>query len=141
MPGACTEADGYGDDTGRSAVWQRAAFGTLRPPVQIRPSRPLDIRDFQDVIARTYGDRDATRGVPSAVAWMTEEVGELARALRKGTREQQAEEFADVLAWLVTLAELAGIDLDAVVSARYGAGCPKCAALPCCCREGPAGPF
>ena len=90
------------------------------------------------MIARTYGDRDATRGIPAAVAWLTEEVGELARSLRKGTPEQQAEEFADVLAWLVTLAELAGTDLDAVASARYGAGCPKCGALPCACRDGPA---
>jgi NTP pyrophosphatase (non-canonical NTP hydrolase) len=93
----------------------------------------MDIADFQALIATTYGARDRSRGPAAAVAWLAEEVGELARALRKGTGDEQAEAFADVLAWLVSLAALAGIDLDAAVTARYGAGCPKCTSNPCSC--------
>jgi NTP pyrophosphatase (non-canonical NTP hydrolase) len=66
------------------------------------------------------------------VAWLTEEVGELAQAVRKGTTEQQREELADVLAWVATLANQVGVDLTAAVD-RYAGGCPKCLALPCAC--------
>jgi NTP pyrophosphatase (non-canonical NTP hydrolase) len=92
----------------------------------------VELAGLQDVIERTYGAQDRARGVPGTVAWLAEEVGELAQALRKGTREQQVEEFADVLAWVATLANLVGIDLPAALE-RYAAGCPKCASLPCAC--------
>ena len=93
----------------------------------------MDLAHFQANIVATYGERDRVRGREAAVAWLAEEVVELARAVRKGTREQQAEEFAVVLAWLASLAGLAGIDLDAVTHARYGNGCPKCGTRPCTC--------
>lgn len=83
-------------------------------------------------MARTYGERDAARGLPAKVAWLAEEVGELAQAVRKGTREQQSAELADVLAWLASLANQLGIDLDDAV-ARYAGGCPKCGGAPCAC--------
>ena len=92
----------------------------------------MEIAALQDVIERTYGDRDRARGVSATVAWLCEEVGELAQAVRKGTPEQQAHEFADVLAWVVTLANQMGIDLDAAIQ-RYADGCPRCGALPCAC--------
>jgi NTP pyrophosphatase (non-canonical NTP hydrolase) len=92
----------------------------------------MNIADFQDVIERTYGERDRTRGVPSTVAWLAEEVGELAQAVRKGNRDQQLHEFADVLAWVATLANQMGIDLTDA-TARYANGCPTCSALPCAC--------
>jgi NTP pyrophosphatase (non-canonical NTP hydrolase) len=79
-----------------------------------------------------YGEQDAERGIPSTVAWLCEEVGELAQAVRKGTREQQAAELADVLAWLASLANQLGIDLDEAM-ARYVRGCPKCGGNPCDC--------
>jgi NTP pyrophosphatase (non-canonical NTP hydrolase) len=84
-------------------------------------------------MAATYGERDGARGVPASVAWLAEEVGELAQALRKGTPAQQRHEFADVLAWLASIANQVGIDLDAAVEAAYGGGCPKCNAVPCAC--------
>jgi NTP pyrophosphatase (non-canonical NTP hydrolase) len=93
----------------------------------------VDLAELQDVIEQTFGRRDRERGLPSAVAWLAEEVGELAQALRKGTPEQQREEFADVVAWVATLANIAGIDLDDAVASRYAGGCPKCGALPCRC--------
>jgi len=92
----------------------------------------MDIAQLQDVIERTYGERDRSRGVPSTVAWLAEEIGELAQAVRKGSRDQQLHEFADVLAWVATLANQMGIDLNEAVS-RYADGCPTCSALPCVC--------
>lgn len=67
--------------------------------------------------------------------WFMEEVGELASALRAGTPEERAQEFADVLAWLATLANNAGVDLEAAVQAKYGTGCPGCRQIPCACAE------
>jgi NTP pyrophosphatase (non-canonical NTP hydrolase) len=92
----------------------------------------MDLAALQDVIERTYGDRDRARGVPATVAWLTEELGELAQAVRKGTHDEQVEEFADVLAWVATLANQVGVDLNAALD-RYARGCPKCVALPCVC--------
>ena len=48
----------------------------------------MDFAELQDVIERTYGERDRERGVSATVAWLAEEIGELAQAVRKGTHEQ-----------------------------------------------------
>jgi NTP pyrophosphatase (non-canonical NTP hydrolase) len=93
---------------------------------------PVNLATLQDVIERTYGDRDRARGVPSTVAWLAEEIGELAQAVRKGSAEQQRHEFADVLAWVASLANQMGVDLSAAIE-RYADGCPRCAAIPCAC--------
>jgi NTP pyrophosphatase (non-canonical NTP hydrolase) len=92
----------------------------------------VDLAELQDVIERTYGERDRARGVPATIAWLTEELGELAQAVRKGTHDEQVEEFADVLAWVATLANQVGVELNAALD-RYARGCPKCGALPCVC--------
>jgi NTP pyrophosphatase (non-canonical NTP hydrolase) len=92
----------------------------------------MTLSELQDLIERTYGERDRARGVPSTVAWLCEEVGELAQAVRKGTHEQREAEFADVVAWVASLANQVGVDLERAVS-RYGQGCPRCATLPCSC--------
>jgi NTP pyrophosphatase (non-canonical NTP hydrolase) len=92
----------------------------------------VHLAELQDLMERTYGARDRERGIPAGVAWLTEEVGELAQALRKGTAAEQCDEFADVLAWVATLANIAGVDLEAAL-ARYASGCPKCGLLPCDC--------
>lgn len=92
----------------------------------------MQLSELQHLIERTYGDRDRARGVPASVAWLCEEVGELAQAVRKGTPEQQALEFADVVAWVASLANQMGIDLARAVE-RYAGGCPRCSAIPCAC--------
>ncbi|HSP30345.1 MAG TPA: MazG nucleotide pyrophosphohydrolase domain-containing protein [Ilumatobacteraceae bacterium] len=92
----------------------------------------MDFAELQDVIERTYGDRDRERGVSASVAWLTEEIGELAQAVRKGTHEDRVHEFGDVVAWVATLANQQGVDLNEAV-ARYASGCPKCASIPCTC--------
>ena len=92
----------------------------------------MDLRELQDVIERTFGERDRARGTSATVAWLAEEIGELAQAVRKGTRDQQVHEFGDVIAWVATLANQMGIDLTDAIE-RYRNGCPRCAALPCTC--------
>jgi NTP pyrophosphatase (non-canonical NTP hydrolase) len=81
---------------------------------------------------RTYGRRDAARGIPATVAWLAEEVGELAGAVRKGSTHDQLHELGDVLAWLTSLANQLGLSL-ADAAERYANGCPKCGAIPCGC--------
>jgi NTP pyrophosphatase (non-canonical NTP hydrolase) len=92
----------------------------------------MDLASFQRLMASQYGARDSARGLEATVAWLTEELGELARAVRKGTRHEQVHEMGDVLAWLASLANQLGIDLDDA-AARYASGCPKCGATPCHC--------
>ena len=93
---------------------------------------PVDLGDLQHLMATTFGRRDVERGLPATVAWLAEEVGELAQAVRKGTRDQQLEELGDVLAWVASLANQLGIDLNDAVG-RYERGCPKCGGNPCGC--------
>ena len=95
-------------------------------------SSSFTLAELQDIIERTYGNRDRQRGIAPTVAWLAEEIGELAQAVRKGTPEQQAHEFGDVLAWVATLANQMNIDLTAAIE-RYKNGCPRCSALPCQC--------
>ncbi|HEX8582063.1 MAG TPA: MazG nucleotide pyrophosphohydrolase domain-containing protein [Acidimicrobiales bacterium] len=92
----------------------------------------MDLAGFQDLMARTYGERDRARGTAATVAWLAEELGELAQAVRKGDRAAQRHELGDVLAWLASLADQLGISLDEA-AARYAGGCPRCGGLPCRC--------
>jgi NTP pyrophosphatase (non-canonical NTP hydrolase) len=92
----------------------------------------MQLDDFQALMADTFGARDRARGVDATIAWLTEELGELARAVRKGTRAEQVHEVGDVLAWLASLTDQLGLSLDDA-AARYAAGCPKCGAKPCAC--------
>ena len=96
----------------------------------------MQISEFQKLIEETYGDKDRKRGVVSTWLWFSEEVGELARAINGRTsRENLRHEFADVLAWLTTLASIANIDLQEVATDRYAEGCPRCKTIPCKCDE------
>ena len=72
----------------------------------------MQIGAFQQLMVDLYGEQDAARGIPSTVAWLAEEVGELAQAVRKGTPDQQLHELGDVLAWLASLADQLGLSLE-----------------------------
>ena len=96
---------------------------------------PLSLAELQRIIHDTYDTKDRRRGVEGTFMWFMEEVGELSAALRGGTHAEQSAEFADVLAWLATLANIAGVDLDAAVRAKYGGGCPGCGGSPCTCAQ------
>jgi NTP pyrophosphatase (non-canonical NTP hydrolase) len=89
---------------------------------------------FQELIERIYFERDRARGTQGTLLWFVEEVGELVRAIRRGEQHNLEEEFADVYAWLATLASLHGIDLEAIGRRKYAAGCPRCRATPCACE-------
>ena len=95
----------------------------------------LELADFQELIRTMYGEKDMARGVDGTFMWLMEEVGELAAALREGTLQEQRAEFADVLAWLTTIANVAGVDLTLAVREKYGAGCPGCRQLKCVCDD------
>ena len=83
---------------------------------------------------QTYGLRDSERGLAATIAWLTEELGELAQAVRKGTPEQQLHELGDVLAWVSSLAVQLDLSLEEAVS-RYANGCPRCQTQPCGCPD------
>lgn len=96
----------------------------------------MHIREFQKLIEDTYFIRDSARGRDRTFAWFIEEVGELARALirdRKPDGKNLRGEFADVFAWLVTLASIEGISLEEAAAEKYGGGCPRCGGKPCRC--------
>jgi len=93
----------------------------------------IGLADFQQLIRRMYHEKDVARGIDGTFMWLMEEVGELAAALRNGTHDQRLEEFADVLAWLTTIANVAGVDLSEAVARKYGGGCPGCGRFVCVC--------
>lgn len=112
-------------------------------------SSEVSIRKFQSLIRDMYFDKDVARGIPGTFMWLMEEVGELSSALRETSQMDQAAdpeayqakrqnlklEFADVLAWLTTIANVADIDLDAAIMEKYGSGCPGCQQFVCVCDD------
>ena len=98
-----------------------------------RVSDDVRLRSFQQLIRGMYHDRDVDRGIDGTFMWLIEEVGELATALREGSHADRVEEFADVLAWLATIANVAEVDLSDAVMRKYGSGCPGCGEWACCC--------
>jgi len=93
----------------------------------------MHLTEFQKLIESIYLERDAARGLEGTHMWFSEEVGELTRALRRDQQGELEGEFADVLAWLSTLASMKGIDLEAAARAKYAKGCPRCNGTPCAC--------
>lgn len=112
----------WGEDTG---------FMSVQPS----ESRGVSLADFQQLIRKMYYEKDLARGIDGTFMWLMEEVGELAAALRSGTHEERMGEFADVIAWLATIANVAGVDLSEAVARKYGTGCPGCGQLVCCCPD------
>ena len=97
----------------------------------------MNLNEFQQHIAKTYGDKDRARGIPGTFMYLMEEVGELAEALREPEQHDLPGEFADCLAWLVSLAEIADINLAEVTAAKYSSGCTTCGQKPCACKSKP----
>jgi NTP pyrophosphatase (non-canonical NTP hydrolase) len=95
----------------------------------------MRLGEFQDLMRRTYLERDERRGLDASFRRLVEEVGELARTLRHDDHEAKREELSDVLAWLTSIANQMGVDLEEAAS-RYASGCPKCGHIPCTCAFG-----
>ena len=94
----------------------------------------MTIDEFQKRIETIYLARDSARGVAGTFMWLTEEVGELAAGIRSGSKKEQEGEFADVFAWLVSLASIQGVRLEDAIR-KYADGCPCCHKAPCSCPE------
>jgi NTP pyrophosphatase (non-canonical NTP hydrolase) len=110
----------------------------------------VTLDSFQSLIRKMYFEKDQARGIPATFLWLAEEVGELASALRETDPAEQTrvsdaefakrrknleEEFADVLAWLATIANVAEVDLNQAVHDKYGSGCPGCDQFVCQCPD------
>ena len=119
-------------------------------------SSEVSIRKFQSLIREMYFEKDLARGIPGTFMWLSEEIGELSSALREtehladqlrqsptsdlqakhdATKRNLEEEFADVFAWLATIANVADVDLSAALFRKYGAGCPGCGKFICDCPD------
>ncbi len=101
------------------------------------PTDDLGLREFQQIIEATYFEKDSARGLEGSFMWLVEEVGELARALNSPTSNttEERQEFADVLAWIASIASIRGIDLADCVREKYSKGCPRCQKSPCICTH------
>ena len=97
----------------------------------------MTIDDLQALIEKMYSAKDRERGTAATFLWLVEEIGELATALREGTHADQCGEFADVVAWLVTLANVNDVNLTEALHTKYGTGCPGCGLLVCNCESKP----
>jgi NTP pyrophosphatase (non-canonical NTP hydrolase) len=95
----------------------------------------ITLRQFQQLIRDMYYDKDAARGADGTFMWLIEEIGELAAVVRNGTAQERREEFADVLAWLVTIANILEVDLTSAVAEKYADGCPGCGQPVCNCDD------
>ena len=97
----------------------------------------FSLRGAQELMKKLYYHHDSRRGAEATYEWLVSEVWELGRALKE--RRGLAEEFADVLAWLLSLANVCGIDLEEAFLKKYAWRCPRCGSSPCACeyRERP----
>lgn len=93
----------------------------------------MHIHEFQNLMRRLYFHRDSERGVMSTYDWLTDEVEELGDALKANDKKGMEEEFADVIAWLASLANVLNIDLEEEALTKYDNRCPKCRRAPCRC--------
>lgn len=103
--------------------------------MSVPDSARVTLRELQDRVDAMYGEKDRKRGAEATFLWLMEEVGELAAALRSSTHEELESEFADVLAWLITIANVKQVDLTRAMWRKYGLGCPGCGTSPCVCAD------
>jgi NTP pyrophosphatase (non-canonical NTP hydrolase) len=95
----------------------------------------MSITEFQEMMKRLYFHRDSKRGADGTYEWLVDEVKELGEALKANDKTELHKEFADVIAWLASLANVTGVDLERAAVAKYGNKCPKCGCLPCECTS------
>jgi NTP pyrophosphatase (non-canonical NTP hydrolase) len=93
----------------------------------------MEIHEFQEMMKRLYFKRDSERGVNGTFNWLVDEVAELGEEIKRTDRLATEKEFADVIAWLASLANIMGIDLEKAALAKYPGKCPKCQRSPCAC--------
>jgi NTP pyrophosphatase (non-canonical NTP hydrolase) len=94
----------------------------------------MHIHEFQEMMKTLYYSRDTERGVESTLNWLADELQELKEALNGSDKEATEKEFADVIAWLASLANITGVDLEKATLNKYNSICPKCKRAPCQCN-------
>ena len=94
----------------------------------------MRISEFQKMMRQLYFERDSERGTKGTLDWLEDEVEELKEALEEGNIEAAEKEFADVFAWLASLANVVDIDLEKAALSKYNNKCPKCGQSPCDCQ-------
>jgi len=94
----------------------------------------MELNAYQELIKKIYFDKDSKRGIAETFNWFIEEIGELAQAVRKGDSKRIKEEFADCLAWLLSVGSILSINAEDAMD-KYRHGCPKCKKTPCECKE------
>jgi NTP pyrophosphatase (non-canonical NTP hydrolase) len=104
-------------------IYPRAKFPLMR------------VKEFQGLIRDLYYRRDSERGVEKNILWLVEEIGELTRAVRKGDMDALGEEIADIVAWLISLANIYELDLEELLSRKYPGHCIYCEGNPCTCGD------
>jgi NTP pyrophosphatase (non-canonical NTP hydrolase) len=80
-----------------------------------------------------YFRRDSKRSLQGTYSWLVDEVKELGEALEKDDRKALENEFADVIAWLASLANVTNVNLEKAALNKYDNKCPKCGRSPCQC--------
>ncbi len=95
----------------------------------------MKISEFQRIIKKIFYDKDVKRGIDGTFRWMVEEIGELARSIKKMDKKKMEEEIADIFAWLCSIANLVGIDIEENTVKKYPGVCSKCGNCPCECEE------
>jgi len=93
----------------------------------------MHITEFQEMMKHLYFHRDSERGVKGTYEWLLDEVKELGDALEEKDKEATEKEFADVIAWLASLANITNVDLEKAAIDKYPHKCPKCHHAPCQC--------
>jgi NTP pyrophosphatase (non-canonical NTP hydrolase) len=93
----------------------------------------MHIHEFQELMRRLYFHRDYERGLAKTYGWLVDEVEELKEALENADKKAIENEFADVIAWLASLANIANVDLEKAALNKYDNKCPKCGQAPCQC--------
>ncbi|MDI6847853.1 MAG: MazG nucleotide pyrophosphohydrolase domain-containing protein [Candidatus Bathyarchaeia archaeon] len=93
----------------------------------------MHICEFQKIMWRIYFHRDSKRGITGTYDWLMDEVKELGEALKTDDKKALEDEFADVIAWLASLANVVNVDLEKAAINKYDNKCPKCGHSPCQC--------
>ena len=102
---------------------------------ELSGEKDLHLKEFQELIHKTYYERDSKREPVKNVLKLMEEMGEFAEALLKKDPKKIEEESADLLAWIASLLNIYNVDLEKAVMEKYGEGCPRCKKIPCECED------
>ncbi|MCL1978493.1 MAG: nucleotide pyrophosphohydrolase [Candidatus Bathyarchaeota archaeon] len=94
----------------------------------------MQICEFQKMMKYLYIESDKERGVEATFKWLSDELQELKEALNNENKTALEKEFADVLAWLASLANITDVDLEKAALEKYNHKCPKCQQAPCTCK-------